>query len=162
MEVLLTVIVVFVIETLFGYISHRALHQSYMGSFYKSHHTHHYKLYPPEDYTSDKYREAGKDNTLYFFLLFGSPLIIAPIVLFALHIIPLAVFISAMITLGVVGFLNDYLHDHFHLNKSWLKSFGWFRHLTEVHRLHHITPQKNFGIFMFWWDRLFGSYVEKE
>lgn len=154
----LTFGLMFLVITLFGYGVHKALHQKWTGRYYKSHMTHHVKLYPLSDFTSEVYRSPGKDNTAKFFIIAGIPLIIAPILLFALHVIALPVFIAAMLGLAVFGGLNDYLHDSFHITDHWLNRFGWFRKMIERHKVHHKHMQRNMGIYWFGWDRVFKTF----
>lgn len=159
--VLLAIPLVFVMITLFGYGMHWCLHQPFMGRFYRSHQVHHFKLYPPERFLSDHYLDPGPDNTFKIFVVFGSPLIILPVVLFFLHSIGLPVFGATLLSLAVFGFLNDYLHDAFHIRHSWLRKYGWFERLTDLHLQHHIRVQSNFGIYWFGWDRLWGTFQKR-
>jgi len=160
LAVLLTFLVVFVITTAFGYFVHKALHQSWMRGFNTAHMTHHLKLYPVNDYQSETYRDPWKDNTVRFFAFASIPLVIIPVILLALGIIPLSVFIATAVAMTIVGFANGYLHDVFHIKNHWLSRYSWFRELTRLHYLHHVDMQRNFGIFMFSWDKLLGSYKD--
>lgn len=159
--ILLTTLTTFIITTFFGYCVHLALHRPFMGKLYRSHLTHHQKLYPEHQFLSDEYLDAGKDNTVISFLLLGAPLIILPIVLLATHIISFVVFMTAMIGLGVFGGLHNYFHDQFHLRHSWLRRFEWFDRMTDLHYQHHISVHKNFGIYWFGWDKVFGSFEKR-
>lgn len=162
LSVLLTIPISFMILSLFGYVLHRMLHQPYMGKFYRSHLVHHFKLYPPEHFSSLVYREPGKDNTVIVFLMFGAPLIVLPIVLCFWGVISWPVFVCASICLAVFGGLNNYLHDAFHLTEHWLLRYGWFKRLVALHYLHHVHVQSNYGIYWFGWDKVFGSYWSKQ
>ena len=158
LEVLLTVLIVFLGTTFFGYWTHKWFHSPTSGRFYRAHLTHHFTLYPPERFLSEKYLSPGKDNTAFLFTLLGIPLIILPIILFAFHIIPLLIFVVSIISLAVFGFAHDILHDAFHIQHHWLRRFGWFLYLTNLHYNHHKNVQTNFGIYSFWCDKLFGSF----
>jgi sterol desaturase/sphingolipid hydroxylase (fatty acid hydroxylase superfamily) len=159
-QILLTILVVFLVATSFGYFVHRALHQEWMWQFYKNHHTHHLILYPPEDFDAPTYRSAGKDNTTYFFIAASSPIIVLPILLFAFHIITLPIFITAFISMAVFGIPNNYLHDSFHISGHWLCKYNWYRELVKLHYEHHVDLQKNFGIYSFLWDRICGTFIK--
>ena len=160
-EVLLTILVMFVVITFFGYWTHVFFHSKMSGRFYVAHLTHHQKLYPVNDFQSEIYRQPGKDNTVFSFLLFGAPIILLPIILFAFHIISSPIFITIILCLAIFGFANNYLHDAFHISNHKLSRFKWFVKLTDLHYLHHIDVQKNLGIYMFWWDKLFGSFMKE-
>jgi sterol desaturase/sphingolipid hydroxylase (fatty acid hydroxylase superfamily) len=161
-SIIATVLVMFLGITLFGYGMHYCLHQPFMGRFYRAHQTHHNILYPASDFYSYLYRSPGKDNTVFFFVAAGTPLIVLPVILFAFHIIGLPILITAMIGLGVFGILHDLLHDAFHIKHHWLRKFRWFEELTDLHYTHHLgNMQSNLGIFWFGWDRLFGTFRKR-
>ena len=160
--ILLTAIIVFFITSLFGYVVHRAIHQPWTGRLNQKHMMHHLNLYPPSDYQSDVYRSAGKDNTFTTFLLAATPLILAPIVLGIFGILPLSLVITTLVMMGIMSFLHDYLHDAFHIKNHILTKIPIikriFKHWSYLHYLHHVDMQKNFGIFLFHWDRIFQTF----
>src|SRR6185295_18159825 len=117
---LLTIFITYIVTSLFGYTIHWSLHQPWAGSFNTAHMTHHLKLYPPEDFTSDSYRNAGKDSTLLIFAVISLPLILAPCILWFLGILPLIYVILILLTEAAIGFLHNYLHDSFHIKNHWL------------------------------------------
>lgn len=162
LSIFLTTVITFFIASLFGYVAHRSFHSKLTGRFHDAHMTHHIKLYPADNYISDKYRSAGKDNTVKFFGIVGLPLVIAPIVLGALHILPLSLVITALTVMAITSFLHSYLHDAFHIKNHWLYRVPLFRilfaHWVEIHWLHHIDMTKNFGVFVFHWDHLFRTF----
>ena|SRR5579885_871533 len=162
LAIFLTALVCFFISSLFGYVVHRSLHQPWTGNLNRKHMTHHLTLYPPSDYLSDKYREAGKDNTVYTFALAAIPLVLAPIVLGILGILPLSLVLTALAVMGVMGFLHSYLHDAFHIRNHFLTQIPGIRvifaYWNRLHYLHHVDMQKNFGIFLFHWDHVFRTF----
>ena len=54
-------------------------------------------------------------------------------------------------------YVDNYFHSAFHIRDHWLQRFRWFRRLTRLHDIHHIT-NANYGISFFWMDRLFGTF----
>ncbi len=165
--VLLTIIVVYLLVSLFGYLVHKALHQSWAGRFNKAHMAHHLVLYPPEDFLSnDTYREAGKDNTFWTFALASLPMLGAPIILFILGTLPLYLTIIVVIEMLLIGWLNSYLHDSLHIRNHWLFRVPIIKNIfsrwQDLHRLHHIDMDTNFGIFAFHWDRMFKTYWDEK
>lgn len=164
LAILLTAIITFFVGSLFGYVVHRSLHQTWTGKFNNAHMTHHLRLYPPSDYVSDKYRNAGKDNTLWIFGAAAVPFFAVPILLGAFHILPLALVITSLIVMSLMSFLHSYLHDSFHIRNHWLYRIPLigilFARWTHLHWLHHVDMQKNFGIFLFHWDHLLRTYWE--
>lgn len=155
---LLASVAVFFGITLFGYIVHWALHQSWAGFLNNSHMTHHLKLYPITDYTSDVYRSAGKDNTVKIFAFAALPILAIPILLCIFGM--LSIFTAAFVLAEMLflGFLHDQIHDSFHLNKSLWKYLPGYKTWAKNHYNHHVDMQSNFGIFFFMWDRLFKTF----
>jgi len=165
-SILLTILISFFISSLFGYVVHRSLHQSWTGKLNRSHMTHHLTLYPPSDYLSEKYRDAGKDNTFFIFAIAAIPIVALPIILYFLKVISLMLAIIALIVMAIMSFLHSYLHDSFHIKNHFLTRlpiikvvFAYWNHL---HYLHHVNMQKNFGIFLFHWDHIFKSFWNKK
>lgn len=158
METFLTLVIVFFAITLFGHVSHYCLHQKWSGKLNRAHMAHHLKLYPPSDYVSDVYRNPGKDNTVFIFAAMGAPLIIAPIILFIMGKLSLFLTIISVIEMLFVGLLHDRIHDSFHLTKSFWHKLPGYRKWNELHFIHHIDMSKNYGIFWFFYDKLFSTF----
>lgn len=151
-------ILTFIALTFLGYISHWAFHQKWSGLFYRKHYTHHFVLYPIEDFVSDKYRNPKKDNSVFLFAIVFAPFVFTALFLTIFHIIPL---LFGLIILGemlIFSILNDQLHDAFHLNNSFWHRFWFFDRLKKLHFQHHIDTNSNFGIFNFAFDKILGTY----
>lgn len=161
--VVLTVIVTYVVASLFGYVMHRFLHSSKSGFLNVAHMTHHRLLYPPDDYLSDTYRKAGRDSTPKYFALGAVPMVLLPIVLGLCGVLNWTVVVTAMLTLGLMGFLHDYLHDAFHVRNHRLTRVPllnmFFNRWVMLHFQHHVNMDSNYGIFTYWLDRLFGTFA---
>ena len=50
-----------------------------------------------------------------------------------------------------------YLHEHYHLTKTPLERFAWFRKKRELHFIHHRDARYNFAVVEFWIDNLMGT-----
>lgn len=159
-EVLLTVLLTFVVSSLFGYVVHWSLHQAWSGRFNQSHMTHHLRLYPITDYLSDTYREAGKDNTFFIFAAAAVPLVALPVLLWWLGIMPLVLMLIAVGEMLLLGFLHEYIHTSFHIRGHWMNKLAAFRRWNALHFLHHQDMSTNFGIFTYWLDRVFGTFKD--
>jgi len=150
------------IISLLGYFIHWSFHQKWTGQFHNSHMVHHLELYPPTDYMSDKYRYAGKDNTTKLFIILAIPLVILLISLMFFKIISLKILIILLLELLIIGGLNNYMHDSFHINNHWLGKIPfiktWFNNLNNLHYRHHIEMEFNYGIFAFHFDKLFKTF----
>lgn len=162
--VLFTIIISYMVTSIFGYIVHWGLHQTWSGYFNRAHMIHHLKMYPPNDYLSDTYRSAGKDSTPKFFVLAALPIILAPLVFGILGILSWHLVIIIIIVEGLQGFLHDYLHDSFHIRNHFLTKIPiinkFFNKWAKLHYLHHVDMGTNFGIFTFHWDKIFQTFRE--
>jgi hypothetical protein len=162
LAILLTALITFFVGSLFGYVVHYSLHQKWTGAFNNAHMTHHLRLYPPQDYVSDKYRNAGKDNTVWIFGAAAVPVVAVPILLGVCHILPLPLVITSLIVMALMSLLHSYLHDSFHIRNHWLyyiPVIGMiFTRWVHLHWLHHVDMKTNYGIFLFHWDHLLGTY----
>ncbi len=165
MAVLITIILTYLVTSFFGYAVHWLLHQSWAGRFNQKHMTHHLKLYPPEDYTSEKYRHAGKDNTVVTFTLASIPVVALPILFWWLGLFTVGMMIASLLVMAFMGFSHDYLHNSFHISNHWMSRVpvlkDIFRKWVALHYLHHVDMGKNYGIFVFHWDRLFRTFWPK-
>lgn len=144
-----------------GYWLHRGLHSRHFGEFHTSHMAHHQKLYPANNFESIFYRNAGDDSTVWFYLWATMPLILTPLYLSSIGIIGWSVGLLFIGTEVIIGLLNNYLHDSYHLTNHWLgrsRVWKWFLKMRTLHREHHIDMNSNFGIFSFGWDKIFKTY----
>jgi sterol desaturase/sphingolipid hydroxylase (fatty acid hydroxylase superfamily) len=144
--------------SLFGYVVHRSLHQSWSGTAYKRHMTHHQQCYPSTDYQSIEYRDPGKDSTVLTFAIASIPMLAIPFILHFLGIVGWVLTTTMVIEMLLFGLANDRVHDWFHLTEHPANRFKVFRRWNALHFQHHIEMDTNFGIFSFGWDKVFGSY----
>jgi len=162
LAILLTVLVAFFVSSLFGYVVHRSLHQPWTGRLNQKHMTHHLTLYPPTDYLSDVYRQAGADNTVFIFGFLAIPVVILPIVLGILGLISITLVITAIVVMALMSFLHSYLHDAFHIRNHFLTRLpiigDIFARWVNLHYLHHVDMKTNYGIFLFHWDKVFKTF----
>jgi len=167
---MLSLLIIFLLTiigtTFFGYWGHKALHFKLVKKFSQSHTVHHDKLYPINDYKSDKYRSAGKDSTVIFFAFASLPVLAIPCLLGLLGALSLFQTIFAVALMLFIGWAHDYVHNAFHLNVHWLNKVpvvsNYFQKLGKLHYLHHVDDSKNFGIIVFWWDQVFRTMKTDE
>jgi sterol desaturase/sphingolipid hydroxylase (fatty acid hydroxylase superfamily) len=154
----LVTIVSLVLSNFLGYWIHRALHQKWAGPFHRAHMQHHLELYPPGKLTSVKYRNAHWYNRGPF--LFTPPfLVIVAVALGIARLLHAPMWTVAEIATIFVafGFLNDWVHDTFHLRRHPLQKLRYYRRARIAHFVHHVDMSKNYGIVAFEWDRAFGT-----
>ena len=136
--------------SLVGHGVHYALHQPWSGRAHKGHMEHHEVLYPPSKLVSATYRAPNFWNSGTF--LFTPPL---------LGVMAVALLLGASVTFCITlvawAFLNDMVHDAFHVNKPPLQRWKWYRTMRHRHFHHHREMQSNYGIVTNVWDRVFHS-----
>lgn len=154
-----TVLITYVYSTFLGYCVHWAIHQPWAGLFYKAHMIHHLELYPNTRLVSDKYLSAGSKSTVYTFVVAFTPFFLIPILTFCYDITTLAQSISILLVMGFVGFVNDFIHDSYHVKNHWLNMvIPHYSRLRKLHFIHHLNMNKNFGIYGFYYDKLFNTH----
>ena len=107
---------------------------------------------------SVKYRSSGKDNSIVLFGILFSPVVLGMLAMTIFHVVPMVLGILLLIEMGIVSVLNATIHDDMHLFESFWGRFWFFGELVYLHNIHHISTDKNLGIFYFGWDRVFGSF----
>jgi len=148
-----------ILTTFLGWAIHWMLHQHWSWVFHDAHMNHHQIQYPPTNFLSqDKYRDAGKDNTAYFFIGAFVPVIAGIVCLIVFHWISILVGLSMLLTMSGWGLLYNYLHDQFHIANSWCHRIPYFTKLRALHFIHHLDMNLNFGIVLFQWDKLFKTF----
>jgi len=165
MYILITLILVYILVSLFAYLAHKALHQKWTGKYNKSHMAHHIALYPASDYLSEVYRDAGKDDAIWFFAVISIPILTLPIILGILGM-PLYLVIISIVEMLFLAYLNNFIHNAYHIKNHFLNKIYFvnriFLKLQQMHFVHHKYMQKNLGIFDFTWDYVLKTYKKYE
>lgn len=140
-----------------GYFWHRFIqHMGLLGDiFRRRHYRHHEKDYPetslrPGDLK--EYKSAGQWD--WYFVAAATIIII-------FKIFPLRDAIP--LTLGALIYAKyavDYFHQVFHLPNHWLHKYQLFQNLMIYHDNHHYQ-RCNYGIILFFMDKLCGTFVEE-
>ncbi len=131
------------------YIGHKRLIPFVFDSHTKSHHT----IYSNGIFESSIYSKDEASIT-YTFILFA--MLIGGV---AYLLLPFLLFIAAFLTITASFAIQIYLHAQFHLANSWLQRFVWFKRYKEIHRIHHINQNSNFGLINFNCDRMMGTFI---
>ena len=139
-----------------GYFWHRYVeHEGMAGKAVMQKHIQHHEVdYPTSELRPDttKYKNA-KSWSWYVLtvILIVSALIILPR--------PYS-FFTILGGLVYAKFAVQYFHRAFHLPHHWLQNYTWFRNLTHLHDIHHYE-NANYGIVLFFMDRVFGTYTKE-
>lgn len=146
----------FVIQTA-GYVVHKALHHPLLGKIHETHDIHHKQMYPPEDYlVPGEYREVPNEAQPFkYYAAAAIPLIAA-----AFFFLPLTMATALTAELILVAWVNDWLHQKFHIEGFWMERYTWFNELRDLHWHHHVDVRENLGIFFWLPDKILGTYSE--
>ena len=68
---------------------------------------------------------------------------------------PWWIYVVFLIESALIGGLNEYIHQAYHVSNHWLDRYSWFRSVRAKHWAHHLNLKRNYGIFWFGWDRIF-------
>jgi sterol desaturase/sphingolipid hydroxylase (fatty acid hydroxylase superfamily) len=166
-----------VITDLLGYWLHRLLHRGWIGFLSRDHMKHHLAIYGPlQNQRSEEYKDATNDrlslgNVGLEWLIPAALLLMSAVTAFHFLHVRLAyqfVFLGASLLWGFLMF--SYLHDVMHVEEFWMGKNRWLRRwFTSARTLHDIHHQvinreglmdKNFGIGLFLFDRLFGTLCQ--
>lgn len=144
------------VGTLAGWAGHWALHRAWSGPLFRAHLRHH-MLYPPSDFESVRYRDAGWRSSVFSLGTVVGVVVLATLAA-ARHLgFGWGEVAASAVFAIVLGWANNYVHDAFHLKQHWLRRFEAFRRLQALHRIHHRHVRKNLGIIWMDWDRAFGT-----
>ena len=159
---------------LLGYWLHRLLHSGAIRFLSRNHMKHHLVLYGPlQKQRSATYYDATENRpslgNIGLEWLIPAALIIAVMLVsfYLLHVTPGHQLLCLGITLSWSSLMFSYLHDVMHVEGLWLEKNRflkrWFLSARRLHDIHHRVlndeglMNKNFGIGLFLFDRLFGT-----
>ena len=138
-----------------GYAWHRYVeHKCTLGKVLAiRHYKHHEVFYPREKLRShDAYVDA-KSWTWYTVGIVTS--------LILLLTLPLSNALCVLLGAWAYAWgLTLHMHSAFHVRKHCLWRFRWFRRIARLHDIHH-HDNCNYGICLFFMDRIFGTYKEE-
>jgi len=156
LNILLITLATFLVGNFAGYVVHRTLHCRWSGRAYKDHLHHHNRIYPPSDYLSDEYREPPVDAEQGKYYIAAFILLCTPFLLWHW-----AYFLVAVVEAILVLKANAWVHDILHIRGHAFERFKFFNWLRAVHFQHHVNVHTNFGIFVFYPDKLLCTYAGK-
>jgi sterol desaturase/sphingolipid hydroxylase (fatty acid hydroxylase superfamily) len=77
-------------------------------------------------------------------------------------LLPLDLFAVQAIACAASFYAHVFFDKEYHVEKSWLRRFAWFRRKQELHFVHHRHADSNFAVIDFFWDRMLGTYRNPE
>jgi sterol desaturase/sphingolipid hydroxylase (fatty acid hydroxylase superfamily) len=153
MTVLTAAVAVYYLTTFMIWVGHYLPHRS--GGWLREFHLGgHHTLYPDSTHArSEQFiYGSGRHDSLVVQL----PWLVALAIAFW-AILPRRFALAAEVELVLVAVAHGYVHTQFHLTRSWLARFAWFRGAQAIHDLHH-DRDINFMVFDHLWDRVFGTF----
>jgi hypothetical protein len=150
---LLTAVVTHLLISFSQTVMHYGLgHRRLGGIFFRNHIHFHHVHYSKDHLVSQAHFKNDGNNTPFFLipvsLLLSSMYLVFPLEVFLIQIIIAIASFSAHV----------YLDNQYHIVRSPLSRFAWFRHKQQLHFVHHTHDNSNFAIIDNFWDRLLGTY----
>lgn len=163
LNIILSLFLGLFLASFFGYWMHVCFHKHnwFSKAFYNAHMNHHLINYPSTNFLSETYRDSGKDKGNFWFALAFSPIVAGVALLAIFGCIGVFVAIACVLGMAIWGLVNDYVHDQFHLSTTWLNRFACFKRWQELHYIHHLDMNLNYGIIMFMYDKIFKTFNNK-
>lgn len=144
-----------VVVEITGYFWHRFVeHAGIFGESIRFKHWMHHE----HDYPTTSLRPSSKYSSARSF---GWYLLTVFLVVATYLLLPLR-YSLPMILSGLIyaKFVISAFHSSFHKKDFWMNRYKWYKKLVYLHDIHHYKPV-NYGINLFFLDKLFGTYSEK-
>lgn len=122
------------------------------GKFFLNHINFHHTYYSKDHLVSSVYLADEGNNTPYFLI----PVLVVGAI--AYFILPLDFFAAVALACAASFYAHVFFDKEYHVEGSWLLRFAWFRHMQELHFVHHRHADSNFAVIDYFWDRLLGTY----
>lgn len=135
------------------------LHRDYghvkrIRAVFNAHAIGHHGLYNKNNLQTEKFEDCESHALNYY----GIPIVIFAVLIYFLFG-PLVMFAHLGGVFATFRW-HLYLHEHYHLNVSYLERFAWFRKKRRLHFVHHRDARYNFAVVEFWIDNLMGTRRE--
>jgi sterol desaturase/sphingolipid hydroxylase (fatty acid hydroxylase superfamily) len=138
------------------FMHYRLAHRPLGGTFFRNHINFHHTYYSRDHLVSRTYRGDEGNNTPYFII----PVLLAGIGSYFL--LPFDLFAVQALACAASFYAHVFFDKEYHVEKSWLRRFAWFRRKQELHFVHHRHADSNFAVIDFFWDRMLGTYRNPE
>jgi sterol desaturase/sphingolipid hydroxylase (fatty acid hydroxylase superfamily) len=138
------------------FMHYRLAHRPLGGTFFRNHINFHHAYYSRDHLVSRTYRGDEGNNTPYFII----PVLVVG--MGSYFLLPFDFFVVQAITCAASFYAHVFFDKEYHVEKSWLRRFAWFRRKQELHFVHHRHADSNFAVIDFFWDRVLGTYRKPE
>jgi sterol desaturase/sphingolipid hydroxylase (fatty acid hydroxylase superfamily) len=154
---LVTAIVTYLIVSFSQTLMHFKLgHSPLGGKFFHNHINFHHTYYSKDHLVSGTYLDENGNNTPFFLI----PVFLVGACTY--FILPFDLFVVQVIACAASFYAHVFFDKEYHLEKSRLQRFAWFRRKQELHFVHHRHADSNFAVISFFWDRILGTYRKPE
>jgi sterol desaturase/sphingolipid hydroxylase (fatty acid hydroxylase superfamily) len=136
---------------------YKLAHNQLGGKLFRNHVGFHHTYYSKDHLVSKIYLGEGEGNNTPFFLI---PVFL--VVACTYFILPFDLFVVEVIACAASFYAHVFFDREYHVERSPLRRFAWFRRKRELHFVHHRHANSNFAVIDFFWDRLLGTYRKPE
>ncbi len=134
------------------FLHYRLAHRPLGRKFFRDHMNFHHTYYAKDHLVSKTYLYE-KGNLTPFFLI---PVLVAGACSY--FILPFDFFVVQAASCGVSFYAHVFFDKEYHMERSRLRRFAWFRRKQELHFVHHRHADSNFAVLDFFWDRVLGTF----
>lgn len=127
-------------------------HHPIGGLLFRNHINFHHTYYSKDHLVSPTYLGEDGNNTPFFFI----PIIVVGGL--AYFLLPLNLFIVLVVSCAASFYAHVFLDNQYHVEKSRLQRYAWFRRKQALHFVHHRHANSNYAVIHFFWDRILGTY----
>jgi len=158
MPLIVALVFSFALTTALGHIVHWAMHQPWCGPLYIAHSDHHQR-YKKDSFTKSAYESSSSfiGFVIVFFIVAG-----IATVLTTLQIVTWKSTSMFLLATAVFAALTEIAHTAVHTDERKLPKIiaenFFFQRIKLMHIIHHANVKKNFGILVFIWDRILGTF----
>ena len=133
-------------------ISRASSYRRKIRRFFDDHAHFHHGYYSGDHVVSENYLDQERNNTPFFLV----PVIL--VISLSYLFLSLDLFIVQLTAMSISFYAHVYIDKQYHVARSWLGRFSWFRRKQQLHFVHHRRADCNFAVIDNFWDWLLGTY----
>jgi sterol desaturase/sphingolipid hydroxylase (fatty acid hydroxylase superfamily) len=138
------------------FMHYKLAHHPIGGKLFRNHVNFHHTYYSKDHLVSKIYLGDAGNNTPFFLI----PVFLVGACTY--FILPFNLFVVLVIACAASFYAHVFFDKEYHVERSPLRQFAWFRRKRELHFVHHRHANSNFAVIDFFWDRLLGTYRKPE
>ena len=127
-------------------------HHPIGGKLFRNHINFHHTYYSKDHLVSRTYLGDEGNNTPFFII----PVFLVGACTYFL--LPFDLFVVQIVACAASFYAHVFLDKEYHVERSRLQRFAWFRRKQELHFVHHRHANSNFAVIHFFWDKILGTY----